>query len=423
MTLARRTFLAALGTAAGSAAIGGGPAGRAGSPDDLTFALWAEDAELAAFRAAARAFEAAEGVRVRLQPVPWDRLRPTVDAAFRAGRAPDVLRLPYTEFGARGSRGELLDLTGQLGPGDTGRFLPAPWTAVAPGGRPSGVPHTLDTSVLVVRDDAARQAGIALPPSPAEAWTWDQLDEALVRLGGTARGGQAASGVNWQGAGAYRWLNFLGQSGGRLLTGDLSAAAVSGPAGLAALRWTQSLFTRGLVPPTTSTGGRHVGELFAAGELASVFAGGFQLPALAAAGIEFGVTRLPRHAGASSELGGAALVATAGTPRAEQAARFLRFLASPEQLGRFCAATASLPARSDLALADLDHALRPDVVEVLAAQAADITEDVVAQTTVPAFPALNALLGEQLERAFVGGVDAGEVLADLAAGVDRLLAA
>ena len=422
MTLARRTFLAALGAAAGSAAIGG-PAGRAGGPDDLTFALWAEDAELAAFRSAARAFEAAEGVRVRLQPVPWDRLRPTVDAAFRAGRAPDVLRLPYTDLGAHRSRGQLLDLTGQLGPGDPGRFLPAPWRAVAPGGRLAGVPHTLDTSVLVVRADAARQAGIALPPSPAEAWTWDQLDEALVRLGGATRGGRAATGVNWQGAGAHRWLSFLGQSGGRLLTGDLSAAAVSGPAGLAALRWTHSLFARGLVPPTTSTCGSHVGELFAAGRLASVFAGSFRLPALAAAGIEFGVTRMPRNPGGSSELGGAALVAAAGTPRAEQAVRFLRFLASPEQVGRFCAATASLPARSDLALADLPHPLRPDVVEVLAAQAEDITEDVVAQTTVPAFPALNALLGEQLERAFVGGAEAGEVLADLAAGIDGLLAA
>lgn len=417
MTLDRRTFLTALGAAAGSAALGGCGARDATGGDDLTFAFWSGGAELAAFSSLAREFEAAEGVRVRLQPVPWGRLRPAADAA----RAPDVVRLPYTDLAAWSSRGALLDLTGRLPAADAGRFLPGPWRAVNPAGTTAGVPHTLDTSVLLVRTDAAGAAGIALPPSPREPWSWEQLDEALVRLGDVTRGRQSATGVNWQRAGAHRWLNFLGQSGGRLLTEDLSAPAVAGPAGRAALRWTQSLFTRGLVPPTTSTGGTDVAALFARGELASVFAGGFRLPALLGTGIEFGATSLPRNPGVAAELGGAAVAVTAGTPRAEQAARFLRFLAGQEQIGRFCAATGVLPTRTDVALADLGPALRPDLVELLEAQTAGITADVVAQTTVPAFPAVNAVLGEQLERAFVHGADAGRVLEDLARGIGRAL--
>ena len=417
MTLDRRTFLAALGAVAGSAALGGCAARDGRAADDLTFALRSEGAELAAFAALARDFEAAEGVRVRLQPVPWGRLRPAADVS----RAPDVVRLPYTDLAAWSSRGALLDLTGRLPAADAHRFLPGPWRAVHPGGTTSGVPHTLDTSVLLVRTDAAGAAGIALPPSPQEAWSWEQLDEALVRLRDVSRGRRSATGVNWQRSGAYRWLNFLGQSGGRLLTEDLSAPAVAGPAGLAALRWTQSLFTRGLVPATTSTRGTDVVALFARGDLASVFTGGFRLPALAGTGIEFDATSLPHNPGAAAELGGAAVAVTAGTPRAEQAARFLRFLSAPEQMGRFCAATGALPTRTDVGLADLEPALRPDLVEVLEAQSAGITGDVVAQTTVPAFPAISAVLGDQLDRAFVHGADAGRVLEDLASGIGRAL--
>ena len=417
MTLDRRTFLTALGAVAGSAALGGCGARDATAGEDLTFAFLGGGAELAAFSALARDFEAAEGVRVRLQPVRWGRGRPATEAA----RTPDVVRLPYTDLAAWSSRGALLDLTGRLPAADADRFLPAPWRAASPAGTTVGVPHTLDTSVLLVRTDAATGAGVALPPSPQEAWTWEQLDEALVRLGDVTRGRQSATGVNWQRAGAHRWLNFLGQSGGRLLTADLSASAVAGPAGGAALRWTQSLFTRGLVPPTTSTGGTDVAALFARGDLASVFAAGSRLPALTGTGIEFGATALPRNPGVAAELGGAAVAVTAGTPRAEQAARFLRFLAGPEQMGRFCAATGALPTRSDVGLTDLEPTLRPDLVELLEAQTAGITADVVAQSTVPAFPALNAVLGEQLERAFVHGADAGRVLEDLDAGIARVL--
>lgn len=417
MTLDRRTFLTALGAAAGSAALGGCGARDRRAGDDLTFALWTGGAELAAFSALARDFEAAEGVRVRLRPVPWGRLRPAAGAAG----APDLVRLPYTDLAGWSSRGALLDLGGRLPAADVDRFLPGPWRAVNPAGTTYGVPHTLDTSVLLVRADAAGAAGIALPPSPQEAWSREQLDEALVRLRDVTRGRQSATGVNWQRSGAYRWLNFLGQSGGRLLTEDLSAPAVAGPAGLAALRWTQSLFTRGLVPATTSTRGTDVVTLFARGDLASVFTGGFRLQELAGTGIEFGATSLARDPGASAELGGAALAVTAGTPHAEQAARFLRFLSGPEQMGRFCAATGALPTRTDVRLADLGPALRPDLVELLEAQSAGITGDVVAQTTVPAFPAINALLGEQLDRAFVHGADAGRVLEDLTAGIGRAL--
>ncbi len=111
MQLDRRTFLAALGAAAGSAALGGcagfggGGGDDEGSDDRITFTLWAGDAELAAFQALARDFEAAEGIGVELQQVPFDQLLTTVDAGLQGGQAPDVFRVTYTDLGVYSSQG------------------------------------------------------------------------------------------------------------------------------------------------------------------------------------------------------------------------------------------------------------------------------------------------------------------------------
>ena len=427
MAVDRRTFLKVLGlTAAGTAlggcaGFGGGGGSEEGSEDDLTFTLWAGDAELAAFQALARDFESAEGVRVRLEQVPFDQLLTTVDAGLQGGQAPDLFRVTYTDLGVYSSQGALLDLTPHLPDGYADDFRPGLWSAVARDGKPYGVPHHTDTSMVLVRSDAAQAAGLTLPGSYDEAWPWEELDAALVALQGVAADQQFATGVNWQQFGAYRWLNFLGQAGGRLLTEDLRQPAVDSPEGLEALRFTQSLFTRGLVPRTSSTKGDYVDELFAAGTLASVFAGDFLLPSLAESGIEFDATFLPVNPEATAELGGNAVVATADTPRAEQAAAFLQFVASQEQMARFCEAATVLPTRTDLAGGDLDYQVRPDLMELFVVQSEAITEDIVQQTTVPSFNEINAALVEQLERAFIGGEDPQAVLADLTADIERAL--
>ena len=428
MTLDRRTFLALLGATAGSTALsscagfgGGSDPAEEGADDRITFTLWAGDAELTAFEAIARDFKAAEGITVELQQVPFDQLLTTVDAGLQAGEAPDVFRVTYTDLGVYSSQQALLDLGDLLPDGYADQFRPGLWSAVTRDGTPFGVPHHTDTSMFLVRRDAAQQAGLTLPTSYDEAWSWEQLDEALVRLQGVTRDQQFATGVNWQQFGAYRWLNFVGQAGGRLLTEDLSAPAIDSPEGREALRFTQSFFERGLVPPTTSTKGDYVDELFAAGTTASVFAGDFLLPSLAEAGFDFDATFLPRNPDATAELGGNAVVATADSPRAEQAALFLQFLASQEQMARFCEATTVLPTRTDLAGGDLDYSVRPDLMELFVAQSEAITEEIVQQTTVPPFNQINAALVEQLERAFIGKEDAEVVLADLSADIERAL--
>lgn len=418
----RRRFLAAASAVAGTAALAGCGGFSAGGgeakadPGTLRFTLWGGDAEIKAFTKIAAAFKAKENVTVALNNVPFSEVQQNVDAGLQSGRAPDLFRVTYNDLGVYGSKNVLLELDDLLPQGYSKGFTPALWQAVTVGGKVVGIPHHTDTSMILYNKDAL--AGVRIPTTPDTAWTQDEFVDIARRVKGKA-GTRYAFGVNWQKAGAYRWLNWVSQDGGRLLTPELTAAAIDSDAGRKALTLTQSFFTEGLVPPTTSTKGQYVDEIFPSKTIAMVFAGDFLLADLETnvKNFEYGATFLPRGTRAAADLGGNAVVATKGTKNKEAAAKFLQFLAEEQNMADFCASTNVLPTRTSLVGKKLPFAARPDLMPLYVEQAQSIQPDDVAQVTVPAFAAVNNVLVEQLERAFIGRTDPGQVLADMAKAV------
>ena len=419
--LSRRSFLAAsvLGTAAlagcgtGFALRGGGGGSVEGR---LSLTLWAGDAELPAFEELAQQWSRGSGVPVRLNVVPFGELLTGVDANLASDRAPDLFRVTYQDLGLYAEGDALLDLTDLLPAAVTDGFAPAFRTAVSVGDRLYGVPHHTDTSMVLYDVEALEAAGARIPTSPEDAWEWEEFRAVMAAV--PRQDGRFAFGVNWQQAGAYRWLNWLEQRGGRFLDEDLTGPAVDSRAARDALSFTQGFFTDGLVPPTSSTKGAFVDELFKTGTLAAVFAGNFLLPpidpVLGEAGRRYGAAFLPRDEQVAADLGGNALVATASSANPEAAADFLAFMAGDEAQARFCELTNALPTRTALQGRQLDFAVRPDLMEAYVAQATTITDELARQVTVPQFNAVNNSLVDRLEEAFLGGGDPDEVLAGLA---------
>lgn len=427
--LDRRRFLLLAGAAAGTASLAGcggfstGGSEAESDPDTLRFTLWGGDAEVAAFTKVATDFKARENVTVAINNVPFGEVQSNVDAGLQSGRAPDLFRVTYNDLGVYGSQGALLELDQYLPGGYADAFTPALWRAVTAGGKVVGIPHHTDTTMVLYNREAFAAAGVtSVPTSPDDAWTQDEFVAIARRIKGKA-GTKYAFGVNWQKAGAYRWLNWLFQNDGRLLTPELTAPAIDSDTGRQALTLTQSFFTEGLVPPTTSTKGQYVDEIFPSGTIAMVFAGDFLLAGLQAdiKNFEYGATFLPVRERAAADLGGNAVVATKDTKNPEAAAKFLQFLAEESNMADFCAKTNVLPTRTALAGKQLPFAERPDLMELYVQQAQAIAPDDVAQVTIPAFSAVNNVLVEQLERAFIGRTDPGRVIADLAAAVDAQL--
>ncbi|QIG41780.1 sugar ABC transporter substrate-binding protein [Nocardioides anomalus] len=433
MTISRRALL---GTA-GAAALAGLTSGcrgltervsttSGGSRNTLTFQTWGADAEAAAFQKLVSQFEDAHrGVTVDLQVVPYSEMFTGIDAGLQSGTAPDVFRVDYLTMGLYSSTDQLLDVTDALGSLDAtlgDDLLPGLARAVQYDGRTYGVPQQTDTSAVLVRTDALAAAGLtALPDSLDAAWSWEEFGDVADQLADGLDDGRLPFAVNWQQAGAYRWLSWLFQADGRLYDEGLDGSAIDSDAGRKALEFTASFFERGWVPQGTSTkGATYPDTLFASGDLAMLFAGNFLLPTLQDTigdRFEYVATYPPRDVRAAGDLGGNALVATRTARNPELAAEFLSFMAGRDQMAAFCAEAVLLPTRQSLIEQGLEFAVRPDLMPVFLDQATTLTEEDIAQVTTPTFAEINLALQNELEETFVGGRSIDDTLSALADAV------
>ena len=432
MELSRRQVLGAIGAlTVGAAASACGftrssaPASGGGGADELTFTTWGSDSELAGFRTAIAAFEAATpGARVTLNSVPFEQFFQNIDAQLQSGTAPDVFRVDYDNLGTYAGRRQLLDLSGLLGPDVGPSFTDAMWQAVQFEGRPHGVPHHTDTSAILYNKAAFAAAGItSVPTSLDTAWTWDEFAHVARQLQGSAPAGRFPFAYNWQSQGVTRWLSWLFQADGRFLDPTLRAPAIDSDAGRAAVDFTKSFFTDRLVPENSSIkSSTYASDLFFSETVAMVFGGAFLLPdAVQNARFEWDATFSPRNRRGGGDLGGNALVATAGTQRGPLAAQFLTFMTGKQAMNDFCATASLLPTRRDLTAEGIRFTARPELSPVFVGQATTVRPEDAAQVASPSMQAINTVLSDNLEQAFTGGRSTQDTLAGITAGIDRAL--
>lgn len=434
MNLNRRTLLAGAGACAtaslaGCAGLtgqsGGNNGGGGGEQTTLSFVNWSGETEKAAFDALISRFtEANPDITVETETVPYASIQQNIDSRFQSGNPPDLFRVSYIDIGQYTSQGVLLDVSDVLGGAKAAEFVPGLYQGVVYDGVPYGVPHQIDTTAVLYRVDAFEAAGITdVPTTLAEAWSWEEFAEVAERLAAAGSGEQYPFVYNWQDAGAYRWLSWLFQAGGRLLTEGLDAAAIDSDAGRRALDFTTGFFTGDWVAQNTSTKATtYADDEFIAGAAAMAFVGDFTLPNIDnEVDFEYGVLPMPRDVQAASDLGGNAIVAAADGPNTEAAARFCAFIAEAEQMKLYCEATGQLPTLTALTETELDFAVRPDLMPTFVEQATTLTAEQVAQVTVPGFGRINTILGDELEQSFLQGRSSADTLAALSAAIGQAL--
>ncbi len=430
MTLDRRTFLGAAGALALPALLSGcgfvgsssgsSPATGGQSTQTLTFTTWGTDAELAGFRSAIDGFQKANsGVSVALNAVPYAQMFTDIDAQIQAGNPPDVFRVPYYTFGSYAGRGQLLDLTPHLSSSFSDQFTPAAWAAVQNKGKPYGVPHHTDTSAIFYNKAMLASAGItAVPTKLEQAWTWAQLSQVATTLRTKLSADKFPFAYNWQGNGVTRWLNLLFQAGGSFLGPDQTTPTINSPAGQATVDFSKSFFAHKWVPANDSVKSTSLAaDIFSAQTSAMVWSGAFAIPDTAKLDFEWGATFAPRKARGGSDFGGNALVATAKTPRAELAAKFLSYVTEQDVMRSFCSGASLLPTRRDLTSSGIDFAVRPELSPVFLGQASTVRAQDAAQVASPSMSKIITVLKDQLERAFVGGQDSASTVRNISAGI------
>ena len=394
----------------------------------LTFVNWSGDVEKEAFDSVIAAFTKENpGITIKTDTVPYESVQTNLDSRFQAGNPPDLFRVSYIDIGSYTGQGVLLDVSSVFDQARIDQFEPGLWQSIVYDGKPYGVPHQIDTTAILYRLDAFEAAGITnVPKTLEEAWTWEEFADAATKLKGVVKAKQTPFIYDWQSAGAYRWLSWLFEAGGNLLSEDLTSPVVDSDEGRRAVEFTTSFFTEGWVAKNTSIkSATYPGDAFIAGSVAMAFAGDFLVP-FVETGVkkkfEYGAMPQPRDRNAATDLGGNAVVAAKDGKNTEAATKFLEFLVREDQMKAYCEATGQLPTLKSLTSTELDYQTRPDLMPTFVQQATTLTPEQVRQVTVPGFSKINVALADELEKSFLGGRAAGETTAALAAAVQKALA-
>lgn len=393
---------------------------------EMTFAVWGSDAEVAAYNAVIAKYQAANpGTTIRLDVMPFAQFYQQVDTRLAGRQAPDLFRVTYQQVGRYATGKAAVDLSPYLDANTGEAFTPAVWSAVSVDGAPFALPHHTDTFALYYNADALDQAGIALPTSMEDAWTWGRFIE-NAKLLKERQAGSYPFAMSWQNGAVHRWLVYLYQHGGQLLNDDLSASAIQEPAGIETIRWTQSWFQDGLVPPSTSLkSSERIQNLFVNGTIPMMLNGNWQIPFVQAQASRFkwGVTYLPRDKAMADDLGGTCVAVSRDAKDPAAAAAFLRFLTDEANMRDFVNDAQFLPVRRSLVDAGIDYKLRPDEMRVFVEMTKTIPEHLVRTVTLPTWGRFNPRFADQLDLAFTSGQSPEQTAETIANDAGRILVA
>jgi len=393
---------------------------------EMTLAVWGSDAEVAAYNAVIAKYQAANpGTTIRLDVMPFAQFYQQVDTRLAGRQAPDLFRVTYQQVGRYATGKAAIDLTPYLEANTGDAFTSAVWSAVSVDGAPFALPHHTDTFALYYNADALDGAGIALPTSMEDAWTWAKFVE-NAKLLKERQAGNYPFAMSWQNGAVHRWLIYLYQHGGKLLNDDLSASAIQEPEGIETIRWTQSWFQEGLVPPSTSLkSSERIQNLFVNGTIPMMLNGNWQIPFVQqqASRFKWGVTYLPRDKAMADDLGGTCVAVSRDAKDPAAAAAFLRFLTDEANMRDFVNEAQFLPVRRNLVESGIDYKLRPDEMRVFTEMTRTIPEHLVRTVTLPTWGRFNPRFADQLDLAFTSGQSPEETAETIAADVDRILVA
>ncbi|MDQ0468560.1 ABC transporter substrate-binding protein [Labrys wisconsinensis] len=422
--ISRRQLLRAGASLGAAGAMGALACPAVAQGTSLTFATWGNPGEEAAFRHIIEAYKAVEpGVTVNLEIVPGDQQYQRLDTRLAGRQAPDLVRIQYQQIGRYAVASSMLDLGPMLKPGYMDDFADVHRSALTFGGKQFAMPFDNNTLAIYYDKEAMAAIGEVPPTTIDKAWTWADLERIAAAIV-DKKAAPYPMAVTWAGAQAYRWLIFLYQHGGALLTEDLTAPAINSKEGIETIAWTASWFKKGWVPANTSIkSSENVENLFANGGVALAFAGQWTLSYIDDLRKKpWGVTFMCRDKQHATDLGADCIAVTRDAKTPQAAADFLQFMAGKENLAYYDVNAGALPTRKSLQEPGaLSYSKYTDSYALYVEQSKYQRADLVQTVTLPKFARMNSKLGDELELAFASGQSAEDTAANIANAVQDIL--
>ena len=414
-------WLAALGALGGSASAAHIQSTEpAQAPATVSFMIFGDPAELAAYETLVAAFEAAHpAIDIDLLHVADQAdYRQRLGTDFAAGTPADVVLVNYRRYAPFAAAGVLEPLESFLQGSDViaeSDFYPEAIEPFRWQGELMCIPQNVSSLVVYYNKDLFDAAGL---PYPADDWTWDDLLETAVALTRDVDGDGATDqyGLGTE-ASILRVAPFIWQNGGELVVSEANGTpirlAVDSRPAREAIEWFVDLqVEHGVVPDAVAEAAEDSGSRFISGTTAMFFDSRRGVPTYREiSGFDWDIAALPRRVQPAGILHSDAYCMAAVADEKDAVWTFIEYANSPEGQATIARSGRTVPSLRDVA--NSEAFLDPD--------AGPAHSDIFLSTIpllrgVPVMRGwvdVEELSGAELERAFYGDATVDEAIASM----------
>lgn len=274
--------------------------------------------------------ESHENIKIELIEVPYADMESKIKNMINGEEAPAVARL--TNLGP--FQNQLVDLGEYVSDKDTfinnfntglkfeydGKILAAPMDVTANG--------------LIYNKTAFEKAGVVVPQSEDEIWTWDEWKAAMKTV---MEKSDCKYGLVFDKS-VHRFSTLMYQAGASLLNEDLTASNFNTPEMERTISFFKELHDEKIIPDSVWLGSENPNNLFRTGQVAMHFSGSWMIANYKneITDFEWGVTYLPKEENRSSVPGGKYLAAFQNSGVEKEAAEFIEWISQAENNAQYC---------------------------------------------------------------------------------------
>ena len=389
---------------------------QSASPQKVTFSVFGDPAEYAAYESLVAAFSAAHPeIEIELQHIPGQSdYRQRLATAFSSGEPPDVMLLNYRRFGTFAAQGGLEPLVTYLEKSDViheADFFAPAINSFKLDGQLWCIPQNVSSLVVYYNKDLFDAAGV---PYPSDDWTWDDFLAAAraLTLDTNSDGTIDQYGVGIEPS-IFRLAPFIWQAGGELVDNQEKPTrlTIDTPEALAAFQWFVDLQVKEHVVPDAVSESAEDGESrFLNGRLAMYFNSRRGVPTYRTiTSFTWDVAPLPQGETAASILHSDGYCMAQATQNKDAAWTFIEFANSAE--GQTLVATSGRTVPSLVSVASSEAFLAPDQPPANSRIYIDTIPTLRWVPIMTTWIGIEETAGQEVERAFYGQATVEEAAA------------
>jgi multiple sugar transport system substrate-binding protein len=392
----------------------------------ISFLLFGDPEEIAAYRQLVDAFEQAEpNVTVSLiEASDRDDLIARLSTSFAGGTPPDLFLINYRFFGQFAVKNVLepleapLNASKEFEPED---FYPQAMEAFQVEGQQVCLPQNISSLVVYYNKDLFAEAELSAPP---EGWTWDDMLEVAADLtkdlDGDNQFDQHGLGVE---PSIIRVAPFVWSNGGEVVDDDANPTrfALDSPEALEALQQFFDLTSHNVMPREEEIESEDLETRFMNGRLGMFMSSRRDTPLLRTiTDFDWDVAALPQHKEPASILHSDAYCMTTASKNKSAAWRFVEFALGPQ--GAPITARSGRTVPSLIEVAESDAFLNPGQKPASSQIFLDTIPVIRRVPNISTWPEIEDAVDALLEQGLFEGADAEEVVADIMAATEDIFA-